>query len=216
MESRNGSASLLLVENISSAGACATSILIAHAARTLHNKTWGRSIKTVQPCRAGWPSAAQHWGCLWAGSGCWELRVSRSCPLIDDTICGSLPVRALNFGWRETKASCVPVWSLCSTVPVGVVLVGGGAAGPGGDHRLHTAGFSRALDLELASCRGICISRINKEQQKKKNLRGSFSLTQCNLFPLHLSFWSRSGAVNTHLLFWCYLFLLAYFFFLAN
>lgn len=139
-----------------------------HAARTLHNKTWGRSIKTVQPCRARWPSAAQHWGCLWAGSGCWELRVSRSCPLIDDTICGSLPVRALNFGWRETKASCVPVWSLCSTVPVGVVLVGGGAAGPGGDHRLHTAGFSRALGLELASCRGICISRINKEQQQKK------------------------------------------------
>lgn len=125
------STSLLLVENISSAGACATSTLIAHAARTLHNKTWGRSIKTVQPCRAGWPSAAQHWGCLWAGSGCWELRVSRSCPLIDDTICGSLPVRALNFGWRETKASCVPVWSLCSTVPVGVVLVDGGAAGPG-------------------------------------------------------------------------------------
>ena len=68
--------------------------------------------QTLLPHPSAHPHLAQ---CsLWIGSGCWEPRVSRSA-LIDDNICGSFPVRALNLGWRqsfgykESRASHVPV-----------------------------------------------------------------------------------------------------------
>lgn len=138
--------------------------LVAYWLKIVHpdrpcSETWGSCMKTVQPCRAQWPIAAQHRGRLWAGSGCWELRVSRSCPLIDDTICGSLPVRALNFGWRETfvwatkekKASCEPVWSLGSTAPVGAA---GGAAARGAAPASTWGIFTALLTWSLRAAEG--------------------------------------------------------------
>lgn len=43
-----------------------------------------------------WPSAVYGWGVVV------ESLESADLPLIDDSICGSLPVRALNFGQRES------------------------------------------------------------------------------------------------------------------
>ena len=51
------------------------------------------------------------------GSGCWEPRVSRFA-LIDDSICSSFPVKALNSGWRESfgyeERRASPVSVCCS------------------------------------------------------------------------------------------------------
>lgn len=65
-----------------------------------------------------WPSAVYGWGVVVES---WE---SADLPLIDDSVCGSLPVRALNLGWRESfghkegRASHAPVCCFWSSYTV--------------------------------------------------------------------------------------------------